>query len=168
MSSTLRDIAVFRDASPAGIAIGRHAAKLAARHHAHLVGVYGGSRWEDRHAAESYARGPDAIREVIERRRKQEESKALEAGRCVSELAQEYGINAELRVVWSDGPDHDAALRALHCDLVVAAGSGPEHAPTLWSPARLWLATGIPLRSEERRVGQECVSTVRSRWWPYH
>src|SRR3546814_11931662 len=100
MSSTLRDIAVFRDASPAGIAIGRHAAKLAARHHAHLVGVYGVSRWEDRHAAESYARGPDAIREVIERRRKQEESKALEAGRCVSELAQEYGINAELRVVW--------------------------------------------------------------------
>src|SRR3546814_16011802 len=23
-------------------------------------------------------------------------------------------------------------------------------------------------RSEERRVGQECVSTVRSRWLPYH
>src|SRR3546814_12201091 len=22
-------------------------------------------------------------------------------------------------------------------------------------------------RSEERRVGKECVSTVRSRWWPY-
>src|SRR3546814_20433581 len=23
-------------------------------------------------------------------------------------------------------------------------------------------------RSEERRVGEECVSTCRSRWWPYH
>src|SRR3546814_18377385 len=23
------------------------------------------------------------------------------------------------------------------------------------------------LRSEERRVGKECVSTCRSRWWPY-
>src|SRR3546814_17391374 len=23
------------------------------------------------------------------------------------------------------------------------------------------------VRSEERRVGQECVSTCRSRWWPY-
>src|SRR3546814_6644443 len=23
-------------------------------------------------------------------------------------------------------------------------------------------------RSEERRVGTECVSTCRSRWWPYH
>ena len=26
----------------------------------------------------------------------------------------------------------------------------------------------IPLRSEERRVGKECVSTCRSRWSPYH
>src|SRR3546814_18564572 len=26
----------------------------------------------------------------------------------------------------------------------------------------------IRLRSEERRVGQECVSTCRSRWSPYH
>src|SRR3546814_17061246 len=27
----------------------------------------------------------------------------------------------------------------------------------------------LPLsRSEERRVGKECVSTCRSRWWPYH
>src|SRR3546814_11405947 len=25
-----------------------------------------------------------------------------------------------------------------------------------------------PLRSEERRVGKECVSTCRSRWPPYH
>src|SRR3546814_12340980 len=25
-----------------------------------------------------------------------------------------------------------------------------------------------PERSEERRVGKECVSTCTSRWWPYH
>src|SRR3546814_16059764 len=25
-----------------------------------------------------------------------------------------------------------------------------------------------PSRSEERRVGKECASTCRSRWWPYH
>src|SRR3546814_19756638 len=29
------------------------------------------------------------------------------------------------------------------------------------------LAHAAP-RSEERRVGKECVSTCRSRWWPYH
>src|SRR3546814_1548536 len=27
---------------------------------------------------------------------------------------------------------------------------------------------GLQLRSEERRVGKECVSTCRSRWSPYH
>src|SRR3546814_12478778 len=28
--------------------------------------------------------------------------------------------------------------------------------------------TGTQARSEERRVGKECVSTCRSRWSPYH
>src|SRR3546814_12895467 len=28
--------------------------------------------------------------------------------------------------------------------------------------------TGVHMRSEERRVGKECVSTCRSRWSPYH
>src|SRR3546814_12444264 len=28
--------------------------------------------------------------------------------------------------------------------------------------------TGAQNRSEERRVGKECVSTCRSRWWPDH
>src|SRR3546814_14178634 len=30
------------------------------------------------------------------------------------------------------------------------------------------LADGDDVRSEERRVGKECVSTCRSRWSPYH
>src|SRR3546814_11811647 len=29
-------------------------------------------------------------------------------------------------------------------------------------------ALGLEARSEERRVGKECVSTCRSRWSPYH
>src|SRR3546814_1337510 len=47
----------------------------------------------------------------------------------------------------------------------------------LWQPPRPDMAEIIPqqtstnvlwLRSEERRVGKECVSTCRSRWSPYH
>src|SRR3546814_18567931 len=30
------------------------------------------------------------------------------------------------------------------------------------------LFEGAQGRSEESRVGKECVSTCRSRWWPYH
>src|SRR3546814_4438965 len=36
-------------------------------------------------------------------------------------------------------------------------------------PDELWPALKSPSpRSEERRVGKECVSTCRSRWSPYH
>src|SRR3546814_4949216 len=36
-------------------------------------------------------------------------------------------------------------------------------------PLDRWLAaTMLGARSEERRVGKECVSTCRSRWSPYH
>src|SRR3546814_11244859 len=30
------------------------------------------------------------------------------------------------------------------------------------------MLTGMGQRSEERRVGKECVSTCKSRWWPSH
>src|SRR3546814_11352557 len=30
------------------------------------------------------------------------------------------------------------------------------------------IAGAVSVRSEERRVGKECVSTCRSRWSPYH
>src|SRR3546814_13208627 len=32
----------------------------------------------------------------------------------------------------------------------------------------LWIGFYVQYRSEERRVGKECVSTCRSRWWPYN
>src|SRR3546814_8698741 len=37
----------------------------------------------------------------------------------------------------------------------------------LWAPS-LVVALVNNVRSEERRVGKECVSTCRSRWSPYH
>src|SRR3546814_14078637 len=37
-----------------------------------------------------------------------------------------------------------------------------------FTPSHIGLWQKIGLRSEERRVGKECVSTCRSRWSPYH
>src|SRR3546814_15060744 len=37
----------------------------------------------------------------------------------------------------------------------------------LGTPAKISVLTTY-IRSEERRVGKECVSTCRSRWSPYH
>src|SRR3546814_11806761 len=51
-------------------------------------------------------------------------------------------------------------------------GPGPEAKKTAYEhteKVRFKLdSTAILLRSEERRVGKECVSTCRSRWSPYH
>src|SRR3546814_2795141 len=52
--------------------------------------------------------------------------------------------------------DVEALLPAL--DAVLAAAP-PRHMET---------PGGFRMRSEERRVGKECVSTCRSRWSPYH
>src|SRR3546814_9401259 len=52
------------------------------------------------------------------------------------------------------------------CALPICGGSAPdtwrEMIPVKWTGSR------FECRSEERRVGKECVSTCRSRWSPYH
>src|SRR3546814_20869868 len=48
-------------------------------------------------------------------------------------------------------PDTDATLKLLHVEMWAA-----------------WIGREAIGRSEERRVGKECVSTCRSRWSPYH
>src|SRR3546814_4914270 len=64
-------------------------------------------------------------------------------------------------------------------DLGAAAGTGAAAAPAGARPAPsegirrsgTWnsgSSRGPRPRSDERRVGQECVSTCRSRWSPYH
>src|SRR3546814_6868349 len=59
---------------------------------------------------------------------------------------------------------------ALSCDLIVAARNANFGLPEV----KRGIVAGaggmmrLPSRSEERRVGKECVSTCRSRWLPYH
>src|SRR3546814_15359709 len=40
--------------------------------------------------------------------------------------------------------------------------------PSVFLARGLWCYADSLERSEERRVGKECVSTCRSRWSPYH
>src|SRR3546814_14763481 len=44
----------------------------------------------------------------------------------------------------------------------------PNFVPVTFEVTILITALGMVSRSEERRVGKECVSTCRSRWSPYH
>ena len=49
--------------------------------------------------------------------------------------------------------------------LIRGDGIGPE---VVGEAVKVLEAVGQKFRSEERRVGKECVSTCRSRWSPYH
>src|SRR3546814_1630412 len=64
----------------------------------------------------------------------------------------------------------EAERQRFHNLLQLAAESPfeGERANALAAATRLAVRCGLALRSEERRVGKECVSTCRSRWSPYH
>src|SRR3546814_2585217 len=78
--------------------------------------------------------------------------------------AQGNGLGAE-QARDCDQPDQPAARTRLLPEvrwLGAGNGSSPEYALRQAGAAKPgW-------RSEERRVGKECVSTCRSRWSPYH
>src|SRR3546814_14165577 len=59
-------------------------------------------------------------------------------------------------------PEQAAGIRALH-----PRGEGPVGAGVPEQVRRMAEIEPQRLRSDERRVGQECVSTCRSRWLPY-
>src|SRR3546814_12200014 len=54
-----------------------------------------------------------------------------------------------------------ASVAVLRPDYHVLSGPSSGHLTSCGQPC-------ADLRSEERRVGKECVSTCRSRWSPYH
>src|SRR3546814_11673814 len=55
-----------------------------------------------------------------------------------------------------------------HCPWGSCGRVGREHIPEIAWKCRKRRTSEDPQRSEERRVGKECVSTCRSRWSPYH
>src|SRR3546814_18266357 len=75
---------------------------------------------------------------------------------CSSDLVQHHGRRAEVAdAVAPDGVEDRRRLDPPQAHIGARQRrQGPRGAPAI--------------RSEERRVGKECVSTCRSRWSPYH
>src|SRR3546814_1106759 len=92
---------------------------------------------------------------------------------CSSDLMAKAGEIVRLgrglyQVVDADfGGDHALAevAKTVPKGIICLLSALAFHELTDQIPARIWIAIG--LRSEERRVGKECVSTCRSRWSPY-
>src|SRR3546814_15798257 len=89
---------------------------------------------------------------------------------CSSDLASQYVPYVMVLTAVIFG------IAAIPSFLFLRERTAPSQRPAQGMLARLlaaWHETkrdfvDFRLRSEERRVGKECVSPVRSRWWPYH
>src|SRR3546814_2230491 len=63
--------------------------------------------------------------------------------------------------------EHEVQLRAAMCRPLILVGSAVEIEEALMKRLTQHVQA-LNERSEERRVGKECVRTCRSRWWPSH
>src|SRR3546814_19641588 len=81
---------------------------------------------------------------------------------CSSDLS--HGCCGNLPI----GLAHRRPRRSPAPCLVVPGGTAPGHQPHQAADPPDPEPDRAAPRSEERRVGKECVSTCRSRWSPYH
>src|SRR3546814_15542784 len=101
---------------------------------------------------------------------------------CSSDLyldamrAKIAAVTARLGELTNHVPGAEVVVKPVEPWLEASAGTAGYFAPSADGsrPGILYVNTrnmrNLPIyeRSEERRVGKECVSTCRSRWSPYH
>src|SRR3546814_7390069 len=100
--------------------------------------------------------------------------KALVAKRSVAEFAP----HCEVRAVVGRLPQREIVDLVVEADLLMGCTDQHSSRMAVADIASRYLVPAIDcggliegadgVRSEERRVGKECVSTCRSRWSPYH
>src|SRR3546814_6896661 len=97
-----------------------------------------------------------ALQRVIDKVRKADIAVSNQEG-VFLDLSTFDGTGYGLGQLWGEGT-LATDMKAMGLDLVsVANNHSTDFGPD-----------GLRQRSEERRVGKECVSTCRSRWSPYH
>src|SRR3546814_20830286 len=79
--------------------------------------------------------------------------------RMTEEIAEVAALGVELAIVIGGGN----IFRG-----VAPGAQGMDRATADYMGMMATVMNALALRSEERRVGKECVSTCRSRWSPYH
>src|SRR3546814_13051446 len=84
-----------------------------------------------------------------------------------SRMRTELMFQVAIRIVASDHGDVEIGQPVDMAFQPVAAGNG-RHAFRRAREDQVARLQRDQARSEERRVGKECVRTGTSRWWPYH
>ena len=85
---------------------------------------------------------------------------------CKSQVYMDEGLTWDYMACQPEAADMTKYLKVSVDPPNVTCGDPPE---TYCALVSVWGASGAGmLRSEERRVGKECLRLCRSRWSPYH
>ena len=88
---------------------------------------------------------------------------ALSSLRHEAFITGRFDLGNMVQAVWSTAHGDPLRMTSLHGDQISRLAAHVDPILALFAP--LWW---IWSRSEERRVGKECVRLCRSRWSPYH
>jgi len=139
----IKNMVVFVEPSPAGVARARYAVELAARHDSHLIGIFVASSGWPSDLSASYVRGHEAMQQLIEQHKTTQSAISYDASQSFRTATERANINFEFRIVREDDADV-AKLSCLHADLVIVGHPKPGGLPKNWSAEMLLLVTGVP------------------------
>jgi nucleotide-binding universal stress UspA family protein len=148
MLLTPKVITVFLDPSPSGKRRAEHAAVLARRWRAHLIGVYlafAGIRWP---SSMNYVRGDEGIEEVMaysQRFETQPETTTHGVGQHFRTLCAEMNVSCEFHAIGRERSAAEALNVAFLSDLAVVGRPEPNGLPDNVSVTRLLLESGSPV-----------------------
>src|SRR3546814_11768941 len=88
-------------------------------------------------------------------------------------LLWQHQHDAPVGTVKFDAPTKDGVTFEATLPRIAEEGTLRDRIEEAWQSMKAKLVRGVsigfrPIRSEERRVGKECVGTCRYRWAPYH
>jgi nucleotide-binding universal stress UspA family protein len=148
MSISPKTITVFLDGSPSGRRRATHAASLARRWKAHVVGVHLTFAGVELPAFMSNARGTQALRQVVAYKQQREaraETVATELRGELRALCERLAVSGEFYPIGRDNTSAQALGLALHSDLVIVGQPEPSGLPEHLSLQKLLLESGAPL-----------------------
>ena len=148
MSIELKTITVFLDASSSGSKRAVHAATLAQRWGAHVVGVHFTPRSSNLPPPMTYARGRGAASQILAYEHQLDasaEATAAIVGVQFRAICAKRDVPCEFRRIDRGSSTDDVIVHALHSDLVVVGHPEPNGLPEDMSPEQILLESGVPL-----------------------
>src|SRR5882762_7480953 len=148
MSMDPKTIAVFLDASPSGEKRAAHAAALAQRFGARLIGIHMVFAGVTLPPSMAYARGAAAIEDVFTYERQLDAAAKTTAARVANRfrtLCASSNVPGEFRAIGRGETMEEAFLNSLHSDLIVVGHPDPYGLPDDVLPESIMLASGVPV-----------------------